>query len=97
MGGTAMSEVDATIQDRKIFVVRHHRYDPETAHFRWFVLKAFDTELEMNQLLESLWKDLAVRRLAGDAHPKEQFAGQANDPASPARNSSGISAYKAAK
>jgi hypothetical protein len=90
MGGTAMGEVDPATQDKKIFLVRHHRYDPETNHFRWIALKAFDTEEEMNELLESLWRDLEARRFTGNAHPKEQFAGEARDPQPRERNGSGV-------
>jgi hypothetical protein len=75
-----MGEVDPTDRTIKSFLVRHHTFDPETNHFRWFVLKAFDNEAEMNLLLESLWKELQFRRLSGESHCKEHYAGQINDP-----------------
>ena len=88
-----MGEVDPNNPTIKSFLVRHHKFDPETNHFRWFVLKAFDNEREMNQLLELLWSDLELRRLRGESHPKEQIAGQINDPERREGNS-GWSAYK---
>lgn len=87
-----MSEVDPNDPTIKSFLVRHHKFDPETNHFRWFVLKAFDNEREMNQLLDSLCSDLEFRRQRGESHPKEQIAGEIYDPEW-RENNSGWSAY----
>lgn len=85
-----VGEVDPSDPNIKSFLVRHHRFDPETNHFRWFVLKAFDNEGEMNQLLNEIRGDLEVRRLRGESHPKEHVAGEINDPKWE-RNNSGCS------
>ena len=91
-----MPEVDPADKTIASYLVRHHRFDPETNHFRWFILKAFDNEGEMNQLLESLWSDLEARKIAGSASPKEQIAGQINDPEWDKKHRSGGSPYNPA-
>ena len=88
-----VGEVDPSDPNIKSFLVRHHKFDPETNHFRWFVLKAFDTEDEMNELLETLRHDLELRRQNGKSHEKEQIAGQINDPEW-GRDSPGWNAYQ---
>ncbi len=78
--GGYMDEVDPNDKDLRSFSVRHHRFDPETNHFRWFLVKSFDTEREMNRLLEVLWKDLKARNKMGESNLKEQIAGSIYDP-----------------
>ena len=75
-----MAEVDPSDKNIKSFSVRHHRFDPETNHFRWFLVKSFDNEKEMNRLLELLWRDLEERNIMGESHLKEQIAGSIYDP-----------------
>jgi len=75
-----MAEVDPKDKTIKSFSVRHHRFDPETNHFRWFLVKSFDNEKEMNGLLEVLWRDLEERNIMGESHLKEQIAGSIYDP-----------------
>ncbi len=87
-----MAEIDPVNETVTSYLVRHHKFDPETNHFRWFVFKAFDNELEMTLLLETLWKDLESRRLKGESHPKEQIAGQINNPERQ-KNNPGWTAY----
>ena len=62
--------------------VRHHRFNPETNHFRWFNLKTFDNEAEMVRLMNEIFEDIERRRLIGQASPKEQVAGRFNEPIS---------------
>lgn len=75
-----MAEVDAKNKIIESYSVRHHKFDPETNHFRWFLIKAFDNELEMNSLLETMVKDLDARRRSGESHPKEQVVGSIYNP-----------------
>lgn len=87
-----MAEVDPNDKSMMSYTVRHHRFDAETNHFRWFDLKTFDTEVEMVQLMNEIFEDIERRRLIGEANPKEQVAGRHNE-----RNSElktpGVSAY----
>lgn len=75
-----MAEVDPNNKDIKSFSVRHHRFDPETNHFRWFTVKCFDNQKDMSALLEVLWRELERRKAEGEAHSKEQFAGSIYNP-----------------
>ena len=75
-----MAEIDPNNKLIKSFSFRHHRFDPETNHFRWFVVKCFDNEKEMNVLLEQLWVELEEGRLKNQTLPKEQLAGSIYDP-----------------
>lgn len=75
-----MAEINSSNREIKTYSVRHHRFDPVTNHFRWFEIKSFDNEKEMNALLDVLSEDLKQRNEKGEAHPKEQFAGSFFDP-----------------
>ena len=82
-----MAEIDPNDKSIKSFSVRHHRFDPETNHFRYFIVKSFDNKKEMNRLLEVLWKDLEDRKSKGESHLKEQIAGSIYDPKRAANHS----------
>jgi hypothetical protein len=71
-----MAQVDLQnpLVDR--FSVWHHRFDPETNHFKWFLIDCFDSEKEMDSLLRELWVDLERRAEEGEVHHKEQFVGR---------------------
>ena len=87
-----MAEADPNDKSIMSFTVRHHRFDAETNHFRWFDLKTFDTEAEMVQLMNEIFEDIERRRLIGQASPKEQVAGSHNEPIPVLKTQSG-SAY----
>lgn len=70
-----MAEVDPTNESIRSYTVRHHKFDPETNHFRWFNVKTFDNEAEMTQLLNQIFEDIERRRTLGEADLKEQVAG----------------------
>jgi hypothetical protein len=70
-----MAEVDPTKEPIRSYTVRHHKFDPETNHFRWFNVKTFDNEAEMTQLLNQIFEDIERRRNLGEADLKEQVAG----------------------
>lgn len=74
-----MAEVDPNDNSIKSYTVRHHKFDPETNHFRWFNLKTFDNETEMVQLMNQIFDDIERRLLIGDASTKEQVAGTINE------------------
>jgi hypothetical protein len=88
-----MAEVDPNNKLIKSYSVRHHRFDPETNHFRWFDIKTFDNQDEMRQLMEEIHNEIEQRRLSGEGHYKEQVAGQINDPEW-AKQNKGWSAYE---
>lgn len=71
-----MARVNFDDETTNRYSVWHHRFDPETNHFRWFLVDCFDKEKEMKSLLDNLWADLEIRGLKGESHPKEQFAGR---------------------
>ena len=89
-----MAEVDPNDKSIMSYTVRHHRFDPETNHFRWFNLKTFDNEAEMVRLMNEIFEDIERRRLLGQASPKEQVAGSHNEPSSKMKTHGG-SAYSA--
>jgi len=41
-----MAEVDPFDDSKVRYVIRRHRFDPETNHFRWFYEKAYDNKRE---------------------------------------------------
>ena len=77
-----MAEVNPNDKSIMSDTVRHHRFNPETNHFRWFNLKTFDNEAEMVRLMNEIFEDIERRRLIGQASPKEQVAGRFNEPIS---------------
>ena len=89
-----MAEVDPNDKSIMSYTVRHHRFDPETNHFRWFNLKTFDNEAEMVRLMNEIFEDIERRRLLGQASTKEQVAGSHNEPSSEMKTHGG-SAYSA--
>jgi hypothetical protein len=58
------------------YVIRRHQYDPETKHFRWFYESAFDNKREYKRKLLKAFEELEVRQVKGEAHLKEQLAGE---------------------
>lgn len=87
-----MAEVDPNDKSIISYTVRHHRFDAETNHFRWFDLKTLDNEAETDQLMNEMFEDIERRRLIGEANPKEQVAGRFNEPNSELKTR-GESAY----
>ena len=71
-----MAKVDINDSLVNRFSVWHHRFDPETNHFKWFLIDCFDTEKEMDSLLRESWADLERRAVEGEVHYKEQFVGR---------------------
>jgi hypothetical protein len=89
-----MAEVDPNDKSILSYTVRHHKFDPETNHFRWFNIKTFDNEFEMTQLMNQIFEDIERRRNLGEADPKEQVAGNFSH-ANSELNSQGRAAYTA--
>jgi hypothetical protein len=87
-----LAEVDLHDKSIPSYTVRHHKFDPETNHFRWFSIKTFDNETEMTQLMNQIFEDIGRRRILGEADLKEQVAGSYNQPNSEL-NSLGRAAY----
>jgi hypothetical protein len=89
-----MAEVDPNDNSILSYTVRHHKFDPETNHFRWFSIKTFDNETEMTQLMNEIFEDIERRRSLGEAGLKEQVAGSYSQ-ANSELNSLGRTAYTA--
>ena len=75
-GGLPMAKVDINDSSVNRFSVWHHRFDPETNHFKWFLIECFDSKKEMDELLREKCTDLDIRSLNGESHLKEQFVGR---------------------
>jgi hypothetical protein len=71
-----MAKVDINDSSVDRCSVWHHRFDPETNHFKWFLIDCFDSEKEMNSLLRELRAELDIRRLNEGAHLKESYVGK---------------------
>ncbi|CAB4674071.1 unannotated protein [freshwater metagenome] len=91
-----MAEVDPKDTTIKSYTVRHHRFDQETNHFRWFDIKSFDNEKEMLQLINLIELEIERRNSAGEGHHKEQVAGSIYDPEW-AKENKGWTAYEEMK
>ena len=70
-----MAEVDPFNDEIVRYVIRRHKYDPETNHFRWFYEIAFDNKREFERKFDELGDELEVRQLSGEAHVKEEISG----------------------
>jgi hypothetical protein len=70
-----MAEVDPLNDEIVRYVIRRHKYDPETNHFRWFYEIAYDKKREYQRKFNELGDELEVRQLSGEAHVKEEISG----------------------
>jgi hypothetical protein len=70
-----MAEVDPFNDEIVRYVIRRHKYDPETNHFRWFYEIAFDNKREFKRKFDDLGDELEIRKLRGGAHFKEEISG----------------------
>lgn len=71
-----MAEVDPFNDEIVRYVIRRHKYDPETNHFRWFYEIAFDNKREFERKFDELGDELDARKLSTQAHFKEEISGQ---------------------
>ncbi|CAN2171721.1 hypothetical protein MCEMKE14_00073 [Candidatus Nanopelagicaceae bacterium] len=71
-----MAQIDPFDDSVLRYVIRRHQYDTETKHFRWIYEVAFDNKREYEKKFEKAFNELEARRLKGDAHFKEQLAGE---------------------
>ena len=71
-----MTEVDPLDDSITRYVIRRHRFDPATNHFRWFNESAFDNKTEFEARLQQAFEELAARSLHGNVEEKEQISGQ---------------------
>ncbi|MBI3430369.1 MAG: hypothetical protein HY050_10030 [Actinobacteria bacterium] len=70
-----MAEVDINNNSIKRFAVFHHRFDPETNHFRWIGIKAFSNQREWKKYLATAMAELAIKHEANETL-KEQISGR---------------------
>jgi hypothetical protein len=73
MGGE-MAEVDPFNDEIVRYVIKRHKYDPETNHFRWFYEIAYDNKREYERKFHELSDELKARQLRGEAHFKESVS-----------------------
>jgi len=73
--GSEMAEVNPFNDEIVRHVIRRHKYDPETNHFRWFYEIAYDNKREFERKFDELGEELEVRQLSGEAHFKEEISG----------------------
>lgn len=74
-----MAEVDINDISIRRFIIKRHRFDPETNHFRWIPEIAFDRKREWTRHLNKSFKELRERKQLGAAHYKEHVAGYVLD------------------
>ena len=74
-----MAEVDINDISIRRFIIKRHRFDPETNHFRWIPEIAFDRKREWTRHLNKSFKELRERKQLGAAHFKEHVAGYVLD------------------
>jgi len=91
-----MAEVDPNNEAIRRYTVRHHKFDPDTNHFRWFNIKSFDNEAEMTELMNQIFEDIERRRILGETDLKEQVAGSFSH-ANSVLNSRGRATYSVQK
>jgi hypothetical protein len=71
-----MTKVDPSDDSIVRYVIRRHRFDAATNHFRWIDESAYDSKDEFDKSLDEAASELESRRIVGRAHEKEQVAGQ---------------------
>lgn len=71
-----MAEVDPYNDSILRYAIKRHRFDSETNHFRWIYEVAFDNKKEHKRKLQEAFKELEARHEKGEAHFKEQLAGE---------------------
>jgi hypothetical protein len=71
-----MAEVDPFNDEIVRYVIKRHKYDPETKHFRWFYEIAYDNKREYERKFDELGDELEARKLSAQAHFKEEVSGQ---------------------
>jgi hypothetical protein len=71
-----VAKVDPTDDSIVRYVIRRHRFDVATNHFRWIDEFAYDNKGEFDKSLDDAVLELESRRIIGRAHEKEQVAGQ---------------------
>lgn len=71
-----MAEVDINDDSIKRFAIFHHRFDPETNHFKWVGIKAFDKKREWKKYLTKAGAELALKRASNEVSMKEHISGR---------------------
>lgn len=71
-----MGLVDPYDDSKVRYVIRRHKYDPETRHFRWFYESAYDNKRHYERKLQEAFDEIEMRRLNGEVHTKERVSGQ---------------------
>ena len=70
-----MSRVDPFDDSIVRYVIKRHKYDPETNHYRWFYQCAYDNETEYLKAFSEIGAALEELRLRGEVRHKDQIAG----------------------
>jgi hypothetical protein len=70
-----MNMENAESQSALRYVVKRHRFDSETNHFRWMTEEIFDNKRQCRKYLKKEWADLEFRKNSGQAHFKEELSG----------------------
>lgn len=71
-----MAEVDIDDDSIKRFAIFHHRFDPETNHFKWVGIKAFSKKREWKKYLTKAGAELALKRASNEVPLKEHISGR---------------------
>jgi hypothetical protein len=70
-----MAEVDPFDDSVVRYVIKRHKYDPKTKHYRWFYQCAYDNETEYRKAFNEIGDALEELRLRGEVQHKDQIAG----------------------
>lgn len=62
------------------YVVKRHRFDSETNHYRWMPEVTFDKKRKWKKYLKKELADLEVRKNSGRAQQKEEVSGYILNP-----------------
>lgn len=74
-----MDPVDINDDSIKRFAIFHHRFDPETNHFKWVGIKAFSKKREWKKYLTKAGAELALRRASNEVSLKEHISGHSHE------------------
>ena len=75
-----MAAENAVGESSPRYVVKCHRFDSETNHYRWMTEVTFDNKRKWKKYLKKEWADLEVRKNSGQTKQKEELSGYILNP-----------------
>jgi hypothetical protein len=85
-----VARVDPGDDNRRRYIVRHYRYDPDRHERRHVVVAAFDSRREFGACLRAVSEEIERRKTAGEqVDPREHVSGTVHEPGSGRRAANG--------